>query len=233
MKKFLSVILSVALLALVSKTTTAYADYGCQPIYGGGQTCVTQGNLLVNKTVENPSTGAFVDNLSVNDPKYNPSQTINFQISVTNTGNSVISQAAIVDTMPVYVAFVSGPGSYNATTKQLTFQVMNLNPNETRVFTLEGQVDNSNGLPSNQTVTCDVNQVTGTGDNGQTSSDNAQFCIQNSTPTTPTTTKGGLPIYPVPQQQFTTPATGPEALPLIGIFGSAISGFILRKKSSK
>ena len=205
---------------------TAYASYGCQPIYGGGQTCVTQGNLLITKTVQNPSTGAYVGSLGFNDPRYNTSQHINFQISVTNNGNAVISSVNVVDTMPSDVTFVSGPGNYSTTTRQLNFQVDNLNPGETRVFTLTGQVAGSVA----QDVTCEANQVTGTGDSGQTSTAVSQFCIQNSTPTT---TKGGLPIYPVPQKQFSTPATGPEELPMIGIAISAVSGFILRKKSSK
>jgi uncharacterized repeat protein (TIGR01451 family) len=233
MKKLLSGILSLAFFAVVS--TTAYASYGCQPIYGGGQTCVTQGNLLINKTVQNPVTFGFVDNLSVNDPRYNPDQNINFQISVTNTGDSVIAQATVVDTLPLYVSFISGPGNFDSKTKKLTFVVVNLNPNETRVFTLSGKIASISNLPTNQGVTCDVNQSSGTADNGQVSNDNAQFCIQENVPTTttPSTTKGGLPIYPVPQKKFTTPATGPEMLPIIGIFGSAISGIFLRKKSSK
>lgn len=46
----------------------------------------------------------------------------------------------------------------------------------------------------------------------------------------PQTTKGGMPVYqPGPVQ--TTPPTGPEALPLLGLIPAAIAGFALRKKS--
>ncbi len=228
MKKITTLLATIALtLALSGTANAAGYGYGCQPIYGGGQTCLTQGNVLVNKTVQNPSTGAFVENLSVNDPRYAPSGTITFQISVTNTGQSVLSKITVTDTLPLYVSFVSGPGTFDNGTKKVTFQLMNLAPNETRVFTLQGQVSGTNGLPSNQTVTCDVNQVEATSDNGQASKANSQFCIEKGQ----SMTKGGLPIFPVPQKQFTTPATGPEMLPMIGIFASALTGFALRRKS--
>ena len=236
MKKITSLLVTLAFAGITVTSasaagTSAGYGYGCQPIYGGGETCVTQGNVLVNKTVQNPSNGSFVDNLSVNDPKYSPSGTITFQISVTNTGSSAIPSITVVDTLPLYVSFVSGTGNFDSKTKKVTFQVMNLNPNETRVFTLQGQVSADKGLPTNQTVTCDVNRVEATGDNGQKSTDNSQFCIEKTQKPSVPTTKGGLPIHPVPQKQFTTPATGPEMLPLIGILGSAISGFYLRRRN--
>jgi len=225
-----SFILVIAFYATSSVNTAYGAGYGCQPIYGGGETCVTAGNLLINKMVQNPSTGVFVDNLSVNDPRYSPSQTITFQINITNTGDAKINQVTVVDTLPLYVKFVSGPGNFDANTKKLTFQVMDLNPGETRVFTLQGQVQDSKGLPSNQTVTCDVNQAQGTADNGQKSTDNSQFCVEKQMVPT---TKGGLPILPVPQKQFQSPPTGPEVLALVGLIPSGLAGFYLRRRTSK
>ena len=85
----------------------AFADTSCQPIYGGGQTCVTTGNISINKTVMNPQTNKMVDNLSINDPKYKPGFIVTFQINVTNTGNNNISRINIVDFFPQYVTFSS------------------------------------------------------------------------------------------------------------------------------
>ena len=68
----------------------------------------------------------FVDNLNMNDPKYSPSSTAVFQITVTNTGSGTISKTTVKDTLPNYVTFVSGPGSFDANSKVLTFEVNNL-----------------------------------------------------------------------------------------------------------
>src|SRR3989344_4286188 len=102
----------------------------CQPIYGGGQVCPQAGNIIVNKTVKNPGTGNFVDNLSINDPKFSGSQIVNFRITITNTGNGVMSNININDIFPQFVNFVSGPGSFNNSTKTLSFTVNSLNVNE-------------------------------------------------------------------------------------------------------
>lgn len=203
----------------------ALADVSCQPIYGGGQNCITVGRVIINKTVQNPQTNQFVDNLNVNDPKFSPNQTVTFQISLTNTGSTIVPQIVVKDIFPNFVNFVSGPGNFDNNTKTLTFITYNLNPNETRNFTLQGKVVDNNQLPSDM-VTCVVNQSTLTATDSSQAQDNSQFCIQKQQ----TTTKGGLPIVP-PTTVTTTPATGPELLPLIGMIPTGIAGFLLRRKT--
>ncbi len=204
----------------------AFADVTCQPVYGGGQNCITTGTILVNKKVQNPQTGEFVDNLGTNDPRFSPGQAVNFQITLSNTGSTVIAQTAVKDTFPGFVDFTSGNGSFDSNTKTLTFTTDNLNPGETRTFSVSGKVIDAKGLPDG--VTCVVNQVTATTNTDQMSQDNAQFCIQKQAVTT--TTKGGLPVLP-PPTVTTTPPTGPEFLSLIGLIPAGLSGFFLRKKS--
>ncbi len=207
----------------------ALADTACQPIYGGGQTCVQVGNLLINKTVQNPQTGVFVDNLNINDPKFTPTSSVTFHITVTNTGGSAINKTIVKDTLPGFVSFVSGPGSFDSNTKVLTFDIGNLGVGESRTFTIVTKVADEGQLPSDQGITCVVNQVMATSDSGQQNSDNSQFCIQKQILGE---TKGGLKVLPAPKVT-TTPPTGPEMLPLIGLIPTGIFGFILRKKSYK
>ncbi len=211
----------------------AFADTTCQPIYGGGQSCVQTGNILINKTVMNPSTNVFVDNLSVNDPHYVPNGITTFQLVVTNTGSATLSTVDVKDIFPQFVTFASGPGTFDSNTKTLSFQITNLNPGESRTFTITGNIVSSSQLPSNQ-ISCVVNQATATS-NGQTSTDNAQFCVENPAPTSaaqPVTTKGGLPVFPAPAVT-TTPKTGPEALALAALLPTGLFGQFLRKKASK
>lgn len=215
----------------------ASADLICQPIYGGGQTCTTAGNIVVNKKVADPVSGGFSENLGVNDNKFAPSQAITFEIKVSNTGTTMVSQIFVKDVFPRFVSFTAGPGNFDNNSKVLSFEVDNLNPNEIRAFTVTGTVASTNNLPSDQTIVCDVNQATvqvaNTQSNGQ---DTVQFCIQKNlvvTPTSiPTTTKGGLKVFPQ-QVVTTTPSTGPEMLPLLALIPSGLFGVFLRRKSSK
>lgn len=227
MKHLLSIIVATFLLALtLLSVKSVFADVNCQPVYGGGQNCITTGTILVNKKVQNPQTGQFVDNLGTNDTRFSAGQAVNFQITLTNTGSTVIPQTAIKDTFPGFVDFTSGNGSFDSNTKTLTFTTDNLSPGETRTFSISGKVIDAKGLPDG--VTCVVNQATATTNTGQMSQDNAQFCMQKQAVTT--TTKGGLPVLP-PPAVTTTPATGSELLPLIGLLPAGLSGFFLRKKS--
>lgn len=203
-----------------------FAAVSCQPIYGGGQTCVTIGSAVVNKKILNPSTNVFVDNLGINDPRYSPGFIVNFRLEVTNTGNATINKVDVKDIFPQYIDFNSGPGNFDPITKTLTFSLDNLAPNETRIFIVIGRVITSTQLPTSGIV-CVVNQVIATASEGAISQDNSQFCIERKIATT---TKGGFPILsPVPVT--TTPSTGPESLALFAMIPTGIAGWFLRKKS--
>lgn len=228
MKKLLLTFAAVCIFSALS-VVSASADVTCQPVYGGGQTCVQTGNIRVNKMVFNPQTNSTVENLGVNDAKFGPEQPVTFQITVTNSGNATLSQVTVNDVFPQFTTFVSGAGNFNSNTKTLTFVVDNLAPSESRSFNLTARTSAASAL-GDQGVVCVVNQANATS-GGQMSADNAQFCIQKEAfPQVPTTTKGGLKIFP-PAQAATTPPTGPEALSLLALIPTGALGYFIRKKA--
>ena len=201
----------------------------CTQVYGGSQSCTSSNEFSVEKTVQTPvKGGSYVNNLSINDAKYSPTSVVSFKITVKNTGNQVIPTLNISDTFPQFLSFVSGPGNFDTNTKKLTFTVTNLQPGQTQIYDVTGKVAESNLMPSDQGVICLINQASATDNNGATNTSSSQFCVQKSVlgSSEPLvyTTKGGI---------TTTPATGPEMLPLISLIPGALGGFYLRKKSIK
>ncbi|OGC47292.1 MAG: hypothetical protein A3C22_02095 [Candidatus Levybacteria bacterium RIFCSPHIGHO2_02_FULL_37_10] len=199
----------------------AFAAVSCQPIYGGGETCASSSDISIDKKVLNPQTNKLADNLGTNDPKYKPDFIANFQIKITNTGDSALSRVDIKDIFPQYVAFSAGPGGFDSNTKTLSFSISNLNPNETKTFNILGRIAAKDQLP--QGIICVVNQAIATGDRDQVSRDNAQFCIENVSETAPS----GFPVFPAKNIKQ-TPATGPESLALL-LVPAGILGWFLRK----
>lgn len=229
MKKLL---LSISFITFLAFAGTAFADTGvyggygapCQPIYGGGETCVSNANISINKTVQNPTTKAYVDNLSLsNDPKYSPNQKVEFKLTISNTGDKTLDEVKVIDTFPSFLAFSNGAGTYDNKTKQLTFKIFNLKPNESKTYNVEAKV--TANLPTDQAVNCVVNQAQAISGSNQ-SSDIAQVCIEKVV----ATTKGGLPVMS-PPSMTQTPATGPEMLSLLAMIPTALAGFYLRKRS--
>lgn len=196
-----------------------FADTTCTPIYGGGQTCATTGNIGISKTVQNPQTGGFVANLGINDPRYSQEQTITFNVTVTNN-DSKASTITVKDTLPQYVKFISGPGGFDSNTQTLTWQVTNLKVGESQTFTIQGKITNSSNIPSGNI--CAVNQVNATSNNNDNASANSQFCIANPVPT----------VAP-PAKVTVTPPTGPEVLPLLTLIPGALAGLGFLKLSKK
>ena len=226
-------ILTITAFAFLAFSGSAIASEGvnggygtpCEPIYGGGEVCVSKGQILINKTVKNPDSGAFVDNLSLSsDPKYSANGIVEFQLTLTNTGKETLNEVTVIDTFPSYITYQTGSGTYNSDNKTLSFKVTELKAGESRVYTITGKVADINDLPGDQAVTCVVNQVKATSSENE-SSDVSQFCIEKVI----ATTKGGLPVMPAPVMTE-TPSTGP-GLALLGLIPAGLGGLILRRKS--
>lgn len=207
--------------------TSANANSVCQPQYGGGQTCLPTGNILVNKTVKDPVSGNFVDNLSINDAKFAPEQVVQFRITVTNVGNTSLSNISVKDIFPEFVKFISGVGTFDDASNSLNINVDNLNGNESKTFEIAVQVTTKDRLPNDKGIVCATNQAIAS-ISGIQKSDNSEFCIQKQEQVT----KGGLKVL-TPVEVKKTPATGPEMLSLIALIPSGILGLFLRRKSNK
>ncbi|MBI5044826.1 MAG: DUF11 domain-containing protein [Candidatus Levybacteria bacterium] len=221
-----------AVLSTTNNNTGGYGTTTCEPTYGGGTNCVTT-KILIDKSVKNPQSGQFVDNLTINDPKYAPNDTVSFQLKVTNTSDQALSNVSVTDVLPSHLTYVSGisGGSYDNSTKTLTFNAGDFKVNESKTFTLNAKIAQASDLPADQGILCETNQSFVAVNNVQ-NQDNAQVCIQKPTlGTTSTMTKGGQVVYPSPNAKA-TPKTGAEMLALFALIPSSIGGLILRRKTS-
>lgn len=228
MKKF---ILSLSLTGLILGATLMPSNVlaECTQTYGGSESCVSSSEFSIEKLVQRPGkAGDYVANLSINDSKYSPSNTVSFKIVVKNTGSKDISNLTISDKFPQFLSFTSGNGSFDANTGVLTINAGSVKAGESKTYIVTGKLADSNLMPSDQGIICLINQAQATDDSGATNTVNSQFCVQKqvlgTTQPLVYTTKGGL---------VSTPATGPEMLPLISLIPGALGGFYLRRKSIK
>lgn len=231
------IVTALSALLLLSFAKSAKAQ-SCNPIYGGGPTCVTIGGLILDATVINPQTNKMVNDLSINDPKYSPGSIVTFQIKLINTTNSTIGHITVQDGMPSYVNYATGEGAFDAASKILSFSVKNLEPNKPRVYTVLGRIAESDQLPGINSITCVTNQAVAVVVDPASAKDTSTFCIEKKTQFTPTpiskpAEKSGFPILSPPTKISKTPSTGPEALALFFLIPAGITGLILRKFTFK
>ena len=246
-----SLLLSAFLLSALLFSGSAYASVTCQPIYGGGETCVSRGDIDIEKKVKHPDSPKgeaekFVDNLSISESKYHAGDQVVFKLTVTNTGDATLSTVEVKDILPTYVTFVSGPGKFDANTKTLTYTLKDLKSKESRTETLVVKVVAESDLLIDNGSVCTVNKSFATSDSattfttkvsvldsfatsdGMSDQDNALFCIEKKV----LVTKGGLPVKPA-VKAAQTPPTGPEMWALIGLIPAGLSGILLRRRSMK
>jgi uncharacterized repeat protein (TIGR01451 family) len=233
MKQVLFTITILATLSLFAANPVGADVTKCQPVYGGGDSCVLAENLQVDAFIQNPKSKQFVDNLGINDASYSPNQQIPFRVTVKNTSNRNVNRIEVRTIFPQYVDFVSGPSkTYDPRTKTLTFTIDTLKANETRNFDLRGKVATADKLPKAQNTSCMAFQARAAFGNTM-SADTAQFCVQKTPQPTQAvrsgqTTKGGLAVQPAPTSK-TTPPTGPQTLTLLALIPTGLAGLLLRK----
>lgn len=224
MNKFFGLIVAIIIFLSLAGTALAGGESNCQPVYGGGQTCETKIKFTINKLVQSPTKGGnYVENLTVNDPRYQAGSNINFKITVTNTGDKEINNLNVVDSFPQFLTFVSGVGNTNKGASQINFVIGKIAAGQTLEYVVTAKAADAGQLPSGQAITCVTNKVAATADNGSTASDQSQVCIEKNIPTTQPE------IQPKPMIK-NIPATGPETDILFGLVSTGALGMFLRRK---
>lgn len=208
-----TLLLGTASLAFASGTSN------CEVVYGGGEVCPTNTSFTIDKLVQVPSKGGqYVDNLTVNDPMFNASQDVSYQIKVKNTGSSKISKVVVTDTLPASLTYVGG-GSYDANSKTVKFEAKDLETGKEAVYLLTAKVKDAKNLNTTNPE-CVTNSVVAVDDKGSKAEDTANLCITKSGPKV----EASIPTKTIPN-------TGPEALALFLLPPLGAAGLYLRRKA--
>ncbi len=176
MKKKLSFISGLLSLFILAGIAEGASTADCQPIYGGAGACEQNSAITINKQVRNPETNAFVENLTINNPQYQPGETIIFKITITNTSGGTVEKFDVYDFFPQYIDHVKSDGKYDQVKKTLAFTVGQLKSKETKTFMVEAKAAAKEKLPDDPQARCVINQVSVKANN-RTSQDNTLVCI--------------------------------------------------------
>ena len=202
-----------------ASAVSASGTSNCEVIYGGGEVCPTNVSFTIDKLVQVPSKGGqYVDNLTVNDPMFNASQDVSYQIKVKNTGSTKIDHVVVTDTLPASLTYVGG-GSYDTTAKTVKFEAKELEAGKEAVFILTAKVKDAKNL-SNVNPECVTNSVVAVDGKGGRAEDTANLCITKSGPKV----ESSVPTKSIPN-------TGPEALALLILPPLGAAGLYLRRKA--
>lgn len=203
--------------------TPTVVDGTCRPSYGGAD-CPGQ-NIIVDKTVKNPDTNGYVDNLGVNDPKYAPTEVVSFTLKVTNPTNQTLKNVVVTDTLPAELTYVDGLNAqYDSAARRITFTIPELKAGETKTYTFNTKLADHTRFT--YSVVCDITNVVTVKTTGAQDDDAARFCVEIPGKNPPVT-KGGQPVYPVPPAK-TTPPTGAGAL--MALIPMGLAGIVMRRK---
>lgn len=173
MKKI--IIFSLFVFGFLFSVSTVKAD--CVGQYGQyGQPCNSY-SMLVDKMVLKPGTSDYVDNLSVSDPRFKPSEYVMFKVTIKNTSTTTFGGMTAKDFVPDYLTPIEGPGTFDATTRTISWDAGSFAVDEQKTFYFKMQVNSQSNLPDNQGLFCLSNRAQAWS-NTTTDDDSSQFCIE-------------------------------------------------------
>ena len=184
-----------------------YGPYGPSPVQ----------SVIVDKMVNRPDNGSYVDNLSPSDPRFAPGQDVWFQIKVKNPNDQMLYGVTVKDFVPDYLEVVGTPGSYDSANRTITINAGDFSGQEEKIYTVHARVVGSGSIADDKGIFCLVNRSQAY-NSSVSDEDTAQFCVEEKTSAVTTIT--------------TIPSTGPEmGLGLLALNAFGLSaGFYLRKK---
>lgn len=176
MKK-LVIVLSVLSFQLLANEANASGTVRCETQYGGGQTCQTVGNVIIDKEVCDISTANcdpsenYFDNMTLSNHLFQVGEQVIFKLTVTNTSNETINKVTVTDYLPDYLILAKG---------QTTYEINNLKPGASDTKRIDTLVSSS--LPAG--TLCEFNRATADSGDGQPDEDRTQICLGKGTPVT-------------------------------------------------
>lgn len=191
MKKIFALLAIVFLFFVVAFSVSA----GC-----GGQyesPCQSY-SILVDKMVQKPGTSDYVDNLSVSDPRYKPSEYVMFKVVIKNASTTTFGGMTAKDYVPSYLTPIEGPGTFDSTTRIISWDAGAFAVDEQKTYYFKMQIDPQANLPADKGLFCLINKAQAWS-NTTTDDDSSQFCIEKQ-----------IPMVKGVSTVVTVPAAGPE-----------------------
>ncbi|MBI5123249.1 hypothetical protein HZA75_05320 [Candidatus Roizmanbacteria bacterium] len=197
MKKYLALVFIVSCFMFFASSVNA------QSCGGQYQSPCQSYSIIVDKMVQKPGTADYVDNLSLADPRYKPSQYVMFRVTIKNTSTTTFGGMTAKDFVPDYLTPIEGPGTFDSVNRVITFDAGSFAVDEQKTYYFKMQINSQANLPSDKGLFCLVNKAQAWS-NTVTDDDSSQFCIE---------------------KQVTAPPKVPSAGPELGLI--LLSGEIL------
>ena len=146
--------------------------------------------MFIDKMVQIPGTSNYVDNLSISDPRYKPSEYVYFKLTIKNTSTTQIGEVSVKDYVPSYLTPIEGPGTFDSASRVITFNAGYFAVNEQKTYYFKMQINSQANLPADQSIIAVTNKAQAWS-NDMTDDDSSQLFIEKQVATPPKVPSAG------------------------------------------
>ena len=168
-----------------------------------------QKTISIDKKLRSMNDSNYVDNIDSSTKVFYQDDLVEFQIKVTNTGDSTLKNIKVTDQLPSFLKLIFYPGTYDSTNNKIDWNIDELNAGDSQTFLVRAKIDQVKDI---KTLTKETNNSSVSVDEIN-ANDNASYFIAAG---------GGVTI----------PNTGDNSLLVkTGIVITlGLAGFVVRKK---
>lgn len=169
------------LLALFISFVSPYAAYADQ--YGEEEE--QPQDIVIDKEVKDPITGAWVENLLAGDNTYSPTAEVHYQLIIHNSGERDFAEVKVTDTIPSQAKDARVADIHKSKTQEekfengvLTFKILDLKVDETETIEVISNLKDASAFDKSQDPQCDITNYAKAEADDEADEDKAKICVQ-------------------------------------------------------
>lgn len=110
--------------------------------------------ISIDKKLREVGDAEYVNNISASEKVFYENDTVEFKITVENTGDGVLKNIKVVDYLPPFLKLIFYPGTYNSTDNKVEWTIDELNAGHSQEFLIRAKINDSKNV---KTLTKETN----------------------------------------------------------------------------
>jgi len=110
--------------------------------------------ISIDKKIRGIGSTEYKDNISASEKVFYENDTVEFKVTVENTGDGILKNIKVVDYLPPFLKLIFYPGTYNSTDNKVEWTIDSLNAGDSQEFLIRAKINDSKNV---KTLTKETN----------------------------------------------------------------------------
>lgn len=110
--------------------------------------------ISIDKKVRSMNASEYQDNISATEKVFYEEDIVEFKVKVENTGDTLLKNIKVTDTLPPFLKLIFNPGTFDSTNNKVDWTIDELKAGESKDYLIRANIDQSENV---KTLTKETN----------------------------------------------------------------------------